>query len=116
MRARKDAAGIVRIECQRPYTSARYLHVFRIKQLPSIACILRREDAAVALNRARNEHLIRVIRIDKDARVIPEWQPAPPSCPRPAPVAAQIERIDRPDVHVVRPFWVAGDRTDRDTL
>ena len=70
MRSGKDAVGIIWVQDHRPNAPAGKFHVLVIDTLPFVAGIHGLVNAAVAFERTRDQYLVRIIRIDQDAREV----------------------------------------------
>src|SRR5947209_10541913 len=110
MCADENLAGVARVEGERPDAATRKR---RVEPLPSHACVGRAEDAAAlclaedstaALVCVADEDLVRVLRVDEDAREASQRKSASATQPTLPAVVRDVERLRRADVNIFGPL------------
>src|ERR1043166_7194751 len=105
-----EAIRVLRIERHRPESTAREVLVLAVDAFPFLARVGRDKNTALGIERTKEKDLITIVRIDEDAREIPDRQAAAALRPFLPVIAAQVKGLRCADVDIVRPLRVRSDR------
>src|SRR5436190_19640432 len=101
MRPGKNVVRVTRVERHRPEPAARELHLLGIDPFPFVPGVGRNKYSALRVESAREKYLVRIVRIDKNGRVIAKRKIAAAARPRPAVVTADVERLNSSNINVI---------------
>ena len=93
MSTREDTIRIIGVHRHRPDPAAWQFHLLGIDSTPFIAGVGRLVNTSVGLERTRNDYLVRILRIDQDARVVAEREVSAAASPRYAAVTARVKGL-----------------------